>query len=128
MEPNWKKYTEDNWISSLSESYCLYVFYHKKDSGRPWYIGKAKYFGTKQDCGYKANARYNSGYRHLVAGMLHAGFELYIANIGKEDYRNLEGYEQELIHEWNPISHQKRVGAVRKAINHKKPWNKPGIA
>jgi hypothetical protein len=122
MQLTWKRFDLTTIDAALSQSFCLYVFYHKQDGDRPFYIGKAKYFGTKQPFGYKGSARYNSGYVHLLAGMLRSGFSLYIASIGETAYRNAEYYEQELIAQWNPVRKQK-TKSVRKAVTTTKPWN-----
>ena len=103
MKLSWKKFDLESLDAAASQSFCLYVFHHPQDGDRPFYIGKAKYFGTKQSSGYKASARYNSGYMHLVAGMLRSGFSLYIAHIGQKAFDEVESYEQELIGIWNPV-------------------------
>ena len=118
----WKSYSADNMDEALSCNYCVYVLHNPLDNDRPHYIGKAKYFGTKQSDGYKGSARYNSGYTHLLAGMLRAGYTLYIAEIGETDYTNAEAYEQELIHIWNPIRDQKRKPKIRMKVQQEKPW------
>lgn len=119
----WKCYDFSTLDKAISQSYCLYVFYHPDDGDRPFYIGKAKFFGTKQQFGYIASARYNSGYMHLLAGMLRSGFLLYIASIGESAYPEAEAYEQELIALWKPIRKQK-TKSLRKHVNTVKPWNK----
>ena len=119
----WKAYGIDKLDEALAENYCLYVLHNPQDGERPHYIGKAKFFGTKQKEGYKASARYNSGYTHLLAGMLRAGYTLYIASIGEKFYKNAECYEQELIHQWNPIREQRRNQNVRKKVQLGKPWS-----
>jgi hypothetical protein len=106
---------------ALRHSHCLYVFHHPDDGDRPFYIGKARAFGTKQASGYAGSARYNSGYMHLLAGMLRSGFSLYVAPIGQADFPDAEAYEQELIALWNPIRKQK-IKPLRKAVVTTKPW------
>jgi len=118
----WKRYEYQTLDSCLAESFCLYVFHHPDDGDRPFYVGKARHFGTKQPSGYKATARYNSGYLHLIAGMLRAGFSLYVARIGEKAFADVEKYEQELIALWNPIRKQ-RIKASRLPVETKKPWN-----
>lgn len=108
--------------NALRHSHCLYVFHHPEDGDRPFYIGKAKIFGTKQSSGYNGSARYNSGYVHLLAGMLRSGFSLYIAQIGEAAFADIEGYEQELIAQWNPIRKQK-IKQFRKVVVTTKPWD-----
>lgn len=122
MKLSWQKYTYESLDDALSQNYCLYMFHHPHDGDRPFYIGKAKYFGTKQDKGYTGAARYNSGYLHLVVGMLRSGFVLYVANIGESNFEDAECYEQELIHLWNPVMLQKRKPNIRKAVKTLKPW------
>ena len=122
MRLSWNRYDHASIDAALSQSCCLYILHHPDDGDRPFYIGKAKYFGTKQPTGYKASARYNSGYVHLVAGMLGSGFVLYIAPIGEEAFRDAESYEQELIARWDPVCAQ-RTKAGRKAVEIIKPWN-----
>lgn len=122
MQLSWKKFDLSSLNTAASQSFCLYVFHHPQDGDRPFYIGKAKYFGTKQASGYKGSARYNSGYMHLVAGMLRSGFSLYIAQIGEKAFEQAESYEQELIAIWNPIRKQ-RVKDMRKPVKTTKPWN-----
>ena len=107
---------------ALSQSHCLYVFHHPQDGDQPFYIGKAKAFGTKQILGYTGSARYNSGYTHLLAGMLRGGFSLYIAQIGQTAFADAEGYEQELIAMWHPIRKQK-TKAFRKTVVTVQPWS-----
>lgn len=124
MRLTWRKYEYQTLDSCLSESFCLYVFHHPNDGDRPFYIGKARHFGTKQASGYKGTARYNSGYLHLVAGMLRSGFSLYVASIGKRAFANVEKYEQELIARWNPIRPQ-RVKPARLSVQTAKPWAQP---
>jgi hypothetical protein len=121
MKISWKKFDLKSLEKTAGQVYCLYVFHHRKDKDRPFYIGKAKFFGTKQASGYKASARYNSGYIHLVTGMLRSGFTLYIASIGKKAFKNAECYEQELIAKWNPIQKQ-RIKNIRKSVKTRKPW------
>jgi len=124
MRLTWKRYDHNSLDAALSQSFCLYTFHHPKDGDRPYYIGKAKYFGTKQSEGYKASARYNGGYVHLVAGMLHSGFSLYIASLGEQNFKLAESYEQELIAKWNPIRPQKRNNyLLQKHFITEKPWN-----
>lgn len=121
MKASWEKYDLDSLDEAKKCNHCLYVFYHPKDEGRPFYIGKAKYFGTDQEEGYKGSARYNSGYINLIAGMLREGFILYIAMIGEEEFSNVELYEAELIDKWNPIRNQKR-SPNRLPVNTEMPW------
>ena len=121
MNLSWHRYTFGSVDEALSNSYCLYVFHHPQDGDRPFYIGKAKYFGTKQASGYVGSARYNSGYQHLLAGMLRSGFSLYIAPIGEAAFQDVEGYEQELIALWEPIRKQK-IKNVRRQVVTAKPW------
>ena len=121
MRLTWKRYDYKTLDSCLSESFCLYVFYHPNDRRRPFYVGKARHFGTRQPSGYKASARYNSGYLHLLAGMLRAGFRLYVARIGQKAFANVEKYEQELIARWDPIRKQ-RIRGARLAVETRKPW------
>ena len=123
MKLSWKKFDLASLDAATGQSFCLYAFHHPRDRDRPFYIGKAKFFGTKQASGYKASARYNSGYLHLVAGMLRAGFSLYIAQIGKKAFNNVECYEQELIAKWNPIRKQ-RIKNIQKPVKTKKPWKR----
>jgi hypothetical protein len=122
MQLIWEKFTAENVTEAQSKSYCLYVFHHVDDGDNPFYIGKAKYFGPKQSDGYKASARYNSGYQHLLVGMLRSGFSVYIAEIGPEAFVHAEEYEQELIAQWNPVRLQK-VKTARKSVQTEKPWN-----
>ena len=112
MNLSWDEYTFNNIDEAKKCNFCLYVFYHPNDDDRPFYIGKAKYFGTDQEEGYKASARYNSGYTNLVAGMLREGFSLYVAMIGELEFRDVEKYEQELIALWNPCSGQVKLVTV----------------
>jgi len=122
MKLYWERFDINKIDEALSKSFCLYVFHHPDDSDRPFYIGKAKYFGTKQPSGYKGSARYNSGYMHLLSGMLRSGFVLYIATIGEQEYLEAEAYEQELIALWNPVRLQK-TKPIRKAVITEKPWD-----
>ena len=55
MRLSWNKYDLASIDGALSQSFCLYVFHHPDDGDRPFYIGKAKYFGTKQPTGYQAS-------------------------------------------------------------------------
>jgi hypothetical protein len=119
---NWKLYTTDNFEEALAKNNCLYVIYNTEDNDRPYYIGKAKYFGAKQAEGYRRSARYNSGYTHLLTALLRANYKLYIASLGKGYYEKAESYEQELIHEWNPIREQRRKPNIRKRVQLVKPW------
>ena len=48
MNLEWNKFTFENLENALSKRYCLYVFPHPDDNDRPFYIGKAKYFGQKK--------------------------------------------------------------------------------
>ncbi|WP_449122957.1 hypothetical protein [Pseudomonas sp. MPG01] len=121
IQLNWLHFTKENACEALPCSYCLYVFHHPDDGERPYYIGKAKYFGPNQAGGYKGSARYNAGYQHLLMGLLRAGFSLYIAEIGEDLFTNAEGYEQSLIHHWNPIRIQ-RIKASRIPVQGAKPW------
>jgi len=122
MKLKWKKYDHGTIDDALSESFCLYVFHHPKDDDLPYYIGKARFFGTNQPSGYKGSARYNGGYVHLLAGILRSGFNLYIAKIGEKDFVNVEGYEQGLISLWNPIRPQRRKAKIRLPVETIKPW------
>ncbi len=122
MQLTWIRYDHDSLDNALSSSFCLYVFHHPIDGDRPYYIGKARFFGTKQDKGYKASARYNSGYVHLIAGMLRSGFSLYVASLGEQNFESAECYEQELIARWDPIRRQKRNASLCKPVITKKPW------
>ncbi|WP_141710674.1 hypothetical protein [Paraburkholderia nodosa] len=117
----WNRFDYQTLDEALSQSFCLYVFHHPVDGDRPFYIGKAKLFGTKQKSGYAGTARYNSGYVHLIAGMLRSGFSLYIAEVGADHFDDVEGYEQELIAQWNPIRPQ-RIKVVRKPVASVRPW------
>jgi hypothetical protein len=121
MHLNWTRFNLETLPAALSQSHCLYAFHHPDDGDRPFYIGKAKHFGTKQAEGYKASARYNSGYLHLVVGMLRSGFSLYIAPIGEAAFPEAEAYEQELIALWNPVRVQK-IKPKRAAVETVKPW------
>jgi hypothetical protein len=107
---------------AITQSFCLYVFYHPQDKDRPFYIGKAKYFGTKQKEGYKQSARYNGGYLHLIAGMLCSGFKLYIAEIGEDLFAHAEDYEQFLIEQWNPVQNKLRKKRNFVKFTTEKPW------
>ena len=118
----WTAYTLETLEDALSANHCLYVLHSPDDGDRPHYIGKAKFFGTKQADGYKASARYNSGYVHLLAGMLRGGYTLYIAQLGTKYYEKAEGYEQELIHKWNPIRTQMLKPRIRRRVTLTKPW------
>ena len=122
MRLTWTRFTLETVDAALSQSYCLYAFHHPDDGDRPFYIGKAKHFGTKQADGYKASARYNSGYLHLVVGMLRSGFSLYIAPIGETAFGDAESYEKELIALWNPVRTQ-RTKPIRLAVQTTRPWN-----
>ena len=122
----WKKYDFRTLEASLSVSFCLYVFHHPDDGDQPFYIGKARHFGTRQSAGYRASARYNSGYVHLIAGMLRSGFQLYVARIGERYFADVEKYEQELIALWNPIR-QQRIEAARLPVRTSKPWAKTRV-
>ena len=121
MQLAWEKFTYNSIDDAIRHSHCLYVFHHPQDGDRPFYIGKARAFGTKQASGYTGSARYNSGYMHLLAGMLRSGFSLYIAPIGQADFVDAESFEQELIALWNPIRKQK-IKRIRKAVVTAKPW------
>lgn len=121
MNISWEKFTFETMDSAQKKCFCLYVFHHPQDGDRPFYIGKAKYFGTKQKEGYMRSARYNAGYAHLIAGMLRSGFSLYIASIGEVAFLEAESYEQELISQWNPVRKQRRKQS-RKALVTEKPW------
>jgi hypothetical protein len=122
MDLSWQEFDLDSLDLALSRSFCLYAFHHMQDGDRPFYIGKAKYFGTQQADRYEAAARYNSGYIHLVAGLLRSGFSLYIAEIGEAAFADVEAFEQTLIEVWNPIRPQKRT-SVKKPVDTRKPWN-----
>jgi len=128
MNLTWQRYDHDSLTEALSRSFCLYVFHHPDDGDRPYYIGKAKYFGTAQPQGYERTARYNAGYVHLVAGMLRSGFSLYIASLGEQNFASAESYEQELIARWNPVRPQKRNEALRQAVTTEKPWTAANAA
>lgn len=128
MNLTWTRYDHDSLSEALSRSFCLYVFHHPDDGDRPYYIGKAKYFGTTQAKGYTGEARYNGGYVHLVAGMLRSGFSLYVASLGEQNFASAESYEQELIARWNPVRPQKRKEALRQAVTTKKPWTAANTA
>lgn len=121
MNISWKKFTYETIEEVQRQCFCLYVFHHPQDGDRPYYIGKARYFGTKQAAGYTASARYNSGYMHLIAGMLRSGFSLYIAHIGKTAFQEVENYEQDLFAQWNPVRKQK-IKPIRKSVITAKPW------
>lgn len=121
MKLNWQAFTYQNATEALSRSYCLYVFHHPDDGDRPFYIGKAKYFGPNQADGYKSSARYNAGYQHILMGLLRSGFTVYIAEIGQDAFVQVEEYEQELIAQWNPVRKQK-IKAGRSAVDTSKPW------
>lgn len=124
MKLSWSKHTSDNLDEALAKCFCLYVFYDPTQGKGAFYIGKAKYFGTKQEKGYTASARYNSGYVHLIEGLLSTGFELYISEIGEQEFENAEGYEQELIHLWSPTRKQKLKPEIRKPVQSPLPWLK----
>jgi|GEM_PF-3580318 len=121
MKLSWDAFTHDNAKDALSKSFCLYAFHHPDDGDRPFYIGKAKYFGPHQADQYKGSARYNAGYQHLLMGLLRAGFTVYIAEIGEGEFTNAEKYEQELIAQWNPVREQ-RIKAERWPVETVKPW------
>ena len=122
MKLTWERFDHNSLDDALSRSFCLYVFHHPEDGDRPYYIGKAKYFGPNQDKGYTREARYNAGYVHLVAAMLRSGYSLYIASLGEEHFESAENYEQELIAQWNPVRPQKRKEHLRKLVFTEKPW------
>lgn len=69
MHLSWNQFDLESLDQALRSSCCLYVFYHAQDGDRPFYIGKARFFGAQQRDGYTAAARYNGGYVHLVAGL-----------------------------------------------------------
>jgi len=121
MQLEWERFTFDSMNLALGHSYCLYVFHHPQDGDQPFYIGKAKYFCTKQSSGYMRSARYNTGYIQLLAGMLRSGFSLYIAPLSEVAFADAEGYEQELIALWNPVRKQK-IKPFRKAVQTDRPW------
>lgn len=121
MHLSWRKFTYETLEDAKSQCFCLYAFHHPDDGDRPFYIGKAKCFGTKQASGYTGSARYNSGYMHLVAGMLRSGFCLYIAHIGEAAFADVEAYEQELIALWNPVRKQK-TKPIRRPVVSSLPW------
>jgi hypothetical protein len=121
MKLIWQTFTVDNVDEALSKSHCLYVFYHPDDGDRPFYIGKAKYFGPNQTDEYRGSARYNAGYQHLLAGLLRGGFSVYIAEIGEQAFAQAEEYEQELIALWQPVRAQ-RVKTARREVETIKPW------
>lgn len=121
MKLDWQRFGFENLDNALSKKHCLYVFHHPDDGDRPFYIGKAKYFGPKQEEGYKGSARYNAGYHHLLYGLIRSGFTLYVAEIGEETFEHAEEYEQELIFLWNPVRKQK-TKKQRLAVETEKPW------
>ncbi|MGF6397257.1 hypothetical protein ABH905_000923 [Pseudomonas frederiksbergensis] len=121
MQLVWEKFTYDTLEDAKRQCFCLYVFHHPQDGDRPFYIGKAKSFGTSQSSGYTASARYNSGYMHLIAGMLRSDFSLYIAHIGEAAFKDVEAYEQELIYQWGSVRKQK-IKPNRKSVTTVKPW------
>lgn len=123
MQLGWKQFGKDSIDQALAQSFCLYVFHHPDHGDRPFYIGKARYFGTNQRDGYRRSARYNGGYVHLLDGMLTSGFSLYILPIGESAFPDAEGFEQTLIEAWKPIRPQ-RTTKARKAIDLTKPWNR----
>ncbi len=127
MKLCWKAYKINDLDQALGECFCLYAYHHPTDGDHPFYIGKAKYFGAKQSSGYKASARYNSGYSYLVEGMLRAGYTLYIAAIGEEAFANVEAYEQDLIAQWQPIRKQ-CIKPHRLPVSTRKPWGVYEIA
>jgi hypothetical protein len=107
---------------AASHSFCLYVFRHPKDLGRPFYIGKAKYFGPNQTRKKNnASARYNGGYQYLIHGMLRGGYRLYIARLGEKFFAKATRYEQRLIDAWDPIRAQKRTRDTL-PVDTTKPW------
>lgn len=121
MELHWQRFDVNTLKEAMGQCYCLYAFHHPADGDRPFYIGKAKYFGTKQAEGYKASARYNGGYVHLIEGMLRQGFSLYVACIGERAFAHAEAYEQELIARWQPVRVQRKK-KVRKRLFTVVPW------
>ena len=121
MNIEWQKFEFENLNEALSKNHCLYVFHHKDDGDRPFYIGKAKYFGPSQESGYRGSARYNAGYHHLLFGLIRSGFTLYIAEIGESEFEHAEKYEQQLILDWDPVRKQK-VKPDRLNVNTTKPW------
>lgn len=121
MNLEWTRYDLASLEDALGQSYCLYAFHHPADGDHPFYIGKAKFFGTRQPTGYKASARYNSGYTHLIKGMLRSGYSLYIAHIGEDAYKHAEAYEQELISRWSPVQTQK-TKPFRAIVTSAIPW------
>lgn len=121
MRLDWEKFDYKTANDALSRSFCLYVFHHPDDE-RPYYIGKAKYFGKNQPDGRRDNARYSGGYEHLVVGMLRGGFNLYVASIGKKAFKFATDYEQALIEQWNPIRDQDRRKYTIRSVETTMPW------
>jgi len=120
MKLEWEKFSYENLDEALSKNHCLYVFHNPDDGDRPFYIGKAKHFGPKQESGYKGNARYNAGCHHLLFGLVRSGFTLYIAEIGIENFSKAEEYEQKLINLWQPVRKQK-VKKARLPVETERP-------
>lgn len=121
---HWESFTDRTLSEALAKRYCLYVLHHRRDGNRPYYIGKAKFFGPSQPDGYRSAARYNGGYQHLLSGLLRSGFTLYIAEIGNAAYARAGQYEQCLIDQWNPVQNRRRH-SHRLAVNGERPWPSP---
>jgi hypothetical protein len=120
MKLNWQRFDAQNVAEALLKRHCLYAFHHPDDGDRPFYIGKAKYFGPTK--GRTSSARYNAGYQHLIVGLLRAGFSLYIAEVGEAAFEHAEEYEQWLIERWRPVRKQ-RIKASRRSLQTTKPWS-----
>jgi hypothetical protein len=118
----WKCYQLAELNQALGESYCLYVWHHPDDGERPQYIGKAKFFGTKQSHGYARSARYNSGYEYLIELALRGGTNLYIARLGEVDFAHAESFEQALIAMWQPLRKQRRKWTPEIQFSTTPPW------
>lgn len=119
----WVRYQLSNFEEALGASYCIYVWHHPDDGDRPRYIGKAKFFGKKQNSGYASNARYNAGYEYLIELALLGGADLYIANLGEDDFAFAESIEQALIEQWRPLRKQKRKPVPVFPFSTTKPWS-----
>jgi hypothetical protein len=120
---DWVRYRLADLQSALSASNCLYVWHHPDDDDRPQYIGKAKFFGTRQSTGYRSSARYNSGYEYLLELALRGGTNLYIAKLSPENFTNAESFEQALIEKWQPLRKQKRKATPEVQFSTVKPWS-----
>lgn len=120
---DWVRYQLADLQSALSASNCLYVWHHPDDGDRPQYIGKAKFFGTRQSSGYVASARYNSGYEYLLELALRGGTNLYIAKLSPENFAKAESIEQALIEKWQPLRKQKRKATPEVQFSAVKPWS-----